>query len=215
MRAAEAHRRSSGTTGTVTLGDRGPPHECAYPYKLGDELLTTTDGDRWPFVQGLYRGDFDEALMARVTELVAGEGLDEIFGDLDAFSVVSGAQPEQPPLSLLAEIATDPPTPEIPQGMLDDSAMNLSDDERQMHSYLWWPQRLAAPADGISLSETRSLRHGDSVVHLAVRVDLSEPVPLTAVAGRTQPAPHEHADNSPDKSKPELDRTEAPCEPLI
>jgi hypothetical protein len=212
-RAAEAHRRA-GSTGTVGLGDRGTPHECAYPYKLDDGVLTTADGDRWPFVQELYRGDFDELLVARVTEFVAGEGLNETFGDLDAFSVVSGAHTEQSPLDLLAEIATDP-DPEIPQGVLSDAAVDLSDEERRMRSYLWWPQRLAAPTDGINIAETRSFKLRDSVVHLAVRVDLSEPVPLTAVAGGTQPASHDHAVGSPDRSEPRPDRAEATHEPLI
>ncbi len=212
-RAAEAHRRA-GSTGTVMLGDRGTPHECAYPYKLDDEVLTTADGDRWPFVQELHRGDFDELLMARVTEFVAGEGLDEIFGDPGAFSVASGTHTEQSSLELLAEIAADP-DPEIPHGMLSDAAVDLSDEERQMLSYLLWPQRLAAPTDQISLAETRGLRLGDSVVHMAVRVDLSEPVPLTAVAGGTQPASRDHAVDRPDQSEPRRDRAEAVHEPLI
>lgn len=210
-RAAEAHRRA-GSTGTVVLGDRGTPHECAYPYRLDDDVLTTSDGDRWPFVQELYRGDFDELLMERVTEFVAGKGLDEIFGDLGAFSVVSGTPTEQSPLELLAEIAADP-DPEVPQGVLSDAAVDLSDEERRMRSHLSWPQRLAAPTDG--LTETRTLRLGDSVVHLAVRVDLSEPVPLTAVAGGTQPTSHERAVGSPDQSAPRRDRAEAAHEPLI
>ena len=214
MRAAEAHRRSGGSTLTVALGDRGTPHECAYPYQLDDEVLTSADGDRWPFVQELYRGDFDGALMARFTEFADGEGLDEIFGDMEAFSVVGSTHTEQAPLELLAEIAADP-NPEIPEGMLSDSAFDLSDGERRMHSHMSWPQRLATPADGISLAETRSLRLGDSVVHLAVRVDLSEPVPLTAVAGGTGPDPRAHAVGSPEESEPESDRTEDAYESLI
>lgn len=172
-RAAEAYRSSNGAA----------PEACSYPLSLGEALLDTTDGDRWPFVQQLYRGDFDSALMERVTDFVDGDGLDELLDDVASFEVVSGAHPDESPLAMLAELGEDPEPP-IPPGMLDVSARIES--QLTMKSYLWWPKRLEAVPGSIEATRTRSLRIRGAVVHQAVRVDLSEPIPLSALAAAKQ-----------------------------
>ena len=185
-RATEAYLSSNGLAGITRPDSDARPEECSYPLHLGKELLNTEDGDRWPFAQGLYRGDFDSALMERVTELVAGEALDELFNDMASFKVSSGAHPDEVSVELLAEIADDPET-QIPLGMLSDFALDLDEADRQMQSHLWWPTRIAAPSTSIPSRMIRSLRIQDSVVHQAVRVDFSGPIPLTAITGITEP----------------------------
>ena len=80
-RAAEAYRSAHGLA----------PEACAYPLHFGEQLLETADGDRWPFVQQLYRGDFDELLRGRITDIAGGDGLDELFSDIEAFKISAGA----------------------------------------------------------------------------------------------------------------------------
>lgn len=172
-RAAEAYRSSHGAV----------PEACSYPLSLGESLLDTTDGDRWPFVQQLYRGDFDSVLMERVTDFVDGDGLDELFDDVASFEVVSGAHADESPLAMLAELGEDTEPP-IPPGMLDVSARIEGDPT--MKSYLWWPERLEPVPGSIEATRTRSLRIRGAVVHQAVRVDLSEPIPLSALAAAKQ-----------------------------
>lgn len=180
-RAAEAYRVSLDTLGPGGLSGRGWPNACAYPYPTDEDLLETVNGDRWPFVQRLYRGDFDPVLRERVEAFAAGDGLDELFDEIESFRIIVGAHPDEVPLGLFAEVASDP-DPEIPQGMLSDLALNISREERQMQSCLWWPQRLAVPSGLVPNARSRSLRQANSVVHQAVRVDISEPVHLAALA---------------------------------
>ena len=172
-RAAEAYRSSKGAA----------PEACSYPLSLGEALLDTTDGDRWPFVQQLYRGDFDSALMERVTDFVDGDGLDELFDDVASFEIVSGTHADESPLGMLAELGEDPEPP-IPPGVLDVSAR--IEGELRMKSYVWWPKRLEPIPGSIEATRTRSLRIQGAVVHQAVRVDLSEPIPLSALAAAKQ-----------------------------
>ena len=181
-RAAEAYRASLDTPGYVGLAGRGRPDACAYPYPADEDLLETANGDRWPFVQRLYRGDFDPVLRERVEAFAAGDGLDELFDEIESFRVAFGTHPDEAPRDLFAEIALDP-DPEIPQGMLGGMSLNISHEERQMQSCLWWPQRLTVPSGSEPHARSRSLRLGDSVVHQAVRVELSVPISLTALTG--------------------------------
>ena len=58
-----------------------------------------------------------------------------------------------------------------------------------MQSCLWWPQRLVVPSGSVPYAKSRSLRLEDSVVHQAVRVDLSKLIPLTALNAAAVPAP--------------------------
>ena len=111
---------------------------------------------------------------------VAGEGLDELFDEIESFRVSFGAHPDEAPLDLIAEIAPDA-DPEIPPSMPGDLSLNIPRDERQMQSYLWWPERLAVPAGSVPHARSRSLRLGDAVIHQAVRVDLSEPIHLSSL----------------------------------
>ena len=187
-RAAEAYRASLGTPGLGGLSGRGWPNACAYPYPADEDVLTTVNGDRWPFVQRLYRGDFDPVLRERVDAFVLGDGLDELFDEIESFRVSFGTHPDEAPLDLIAEIALDA-DPEIPPSMLGDLSLNISRDERQMQSCLWWPQRLAVPPGSAPHARSRSLRLGDSVIHQAVRVDLSEPIHLTALAAAAAHVP--------------------------
>ena len=181
-RAAEAYRASLDTLGPVGLAGRGWPNACAYPYPADENVLETVNGDRWPFVQRLYRGDFDPVLRERVEAFAAGDGLDELFDEIESFRVAFGTHPDEAPRDLFAEIALDP-DPEIPQGILGGMSLNISHEERQMQSCLWWPQRLTVPSGSEPHARSRSLRLGDSVVHQAVRVDLSVPISLTALTG--------------------------------
>lgn len=186
-RAAEAYRVSLGTPGTSGFSDRGWPNACAYPYPADEDVLNTINGDRWPFVQRLYRGDFDPAMRERVEKFVVGDGLDELFDEIESFRVSFGAHPDEDPLELMAEIAPDV-DPEIPPSMLGDLSLNISRDERQMQSCLWWPQRLDVPPGSVPHARSRSLRLGDSVVHQVVRVDLSKPIHLTALTSTVSPS---------------------------
>lgn len=174
-RAADAYRSDRG----------GVPEACPYPLRFGEELFETADGDRWPFVQRLYRGDFDPVLRARVHDFVDGDGLDELFADMGSFKVLAGAHPDEDSLALFREIADDPEPP-IPPSMLQPAA-RIADDVPSMKSCLWWPTRLASPTTTVDLRSTRSLRIGGAVVHQAVRVDLSEPIPLSALSGAAKP----------------------------
>ena len=187
-RAAEAYRASLGTPGSGGLSGRGWPNACAYPYPADEDVLSTVNGDRWPFVQRLYRGDFDPAMRERVEAFVVGDGLDELFDEIESFRVSFGTHPDEAPLDLIAEIAPDV-DPEIPPSMLGDLSLNISRDERQMQSCLWWPQRLAVPSGSVPHARSRSLRLGDSVIHQAVRVDLSQPIHLTALAAAAAHVP--------------------------
>lgn len=214
LRATEAHLCDGRSSWADTPNDHGLPHECAYPYKLSDELLTTSDGDRWPFVQALYRGEFDSALMSRATDFATGEGIDKILGDLTAFSVLDGTNSEQTPLKLLEELTIDL-DPEIPKGILGHLALNFSDKERQMRSCLLWPEHLATPEGGFNVSKIQSQRHGDSVVHLAVRVDLSDPIPLNVVADAPQSVTTLSASRSEAVPEPNVVGSETLPEPLI
>ena len=173
-RAADAYRTAHG----------GAPEACAYPLRFGEELLSTGDGDRWPFVQQLYRGDFDTVLAERVTQFVDGDGLDELFDDVASFEVTSGAHPDESAAALLSEIADDP-EPAVPQSVLSPLAF-IDYGNTTMQSTLWWPHRLASPRASIESRTARSLRIRGAVVHQAVRVDLSEPIPLTALTGATE-----------------------------
>ena len=182
-RAAEAYRASLDTLGPGGLSGRGWPNACAYPYPADENLLETVNGDRWPFVQRLYRGDFDPVLRERV-EAFRRRGTALTSSSMKSSRSESPSEPipMKPRADLFAEIALDP-DPEIPQGMLGGMFLNISHEERQMQSCLWWPQRLTVPSDSESHARSRSLRLGDSVVHQAVRVDLSVPIPLTALTG--------------------------------
>ena len=174
-RAAEAYRSSHGSA----------PEACSYPLSLDERLIETTDGDRWPFVQQLYRGDFDQALMERVTDFVDGEGLDDLFNDVASFEVASGAHADENPLAMLTEIANDPDPP-IPPAMLDPFARIELGSELTMKSYLWWPERVTAVRTAIETTAAPSLRSRGAVTHQAVRVDLSEPIPLSALVAANQ-----------------------------
>ena len=186
-RAAEAYRASLDAPGSAGLAGRGQPDACAYPYLAKDDLLNTVNGDRWPFVQRLYQGDFDPVLRERVEAFVAGGGLEELFDEIESFRIAFGTHPSEAPLGLLTEIAPAP-DPEIPQGMLGGLALNVSREERHMQSYLWWPQRLAVPSDSVPHARSRSLQLGESVVHQAVRVDLSKPIHLASLTGPAAPS---------------------------
>ena len=168
-RAAEAYRSAHGVA----------PEACAYPLHFGEQLLETTDGDRWPFVQQLYSGDFDEFLRKRMTDVADGEGLDELFSDIDAFKVWAGAHPDVSPSLLLAEIADDP-EPSIPPTVFTIGGQ-IEHGNTLMRSTLWWPERLSAPDSGIERRYASSPTAGNAVVHQAVRVDLSDPIPLSAL----------------------------------
>lgn len=157
------------------------PEACAYPLRFNEALLETSDGDRWPFVQQLYRGDFDEALRSRITDFLEGDGLDDLFADVEAFQITAGAHPDETPLSLLSELAQDP-APFIPQSVLSTGG-RINHGRDEMRSMLWWPQRLAAPDSSIESRDSFSFGHSGTTVHQAIRVDISEPIPLTAVTG--------------------------------
>ena len=169
-RASEAYRSRYGIV----------PEACSYPLTLGEGLIETTDGDRWPFVQQLYRGDFDSALMERVTDFVDGDGLDELFDDVTSFEVASGAHTDESPLAMLAEIVEDPEPP-IPPAMLEPSA-RIERNDLGMKSWLWWPERLGSAPTTIESTPSRSLRVRGTIVHQAIRIDLSDPIPLNALA---------------------------------
>ena len=119
---------------------------------------------------------------------------------------------------MLEEITADP-DPQIPQGMLSDAAFNFADRERQMRSYFWWPKHIAVPGGSFSSAErvagTRRLRHGDSVVDFAFRVDLSEPVPLNLLEGVTQAAPCMSPPDAGIKAASNLERNETSDELLL
>ena len=181
-RAADAYRASSEAPGRPAVGNRAWPDSCAYPYPPDEDLLHTVNGDRWPFVQRLYAGDFDPILREHLDAFVAGDGLDELFDEIKSFRIASGTHPSEEPLDMLLEL-TAAPDPEIPQSMLVDASFSDLHDDRQMKSYLWWPRRLGVPAGSAPHSRTRSLRMRDCVLHQAVRVDLSNPIPLTALTG--------------------------------
>lgn len=168
-RAAEAYRSAHDVT----------PEACAYPLHFDEHLLYTTDGDRWPFVQQLYRGDFDALLRERITDVADGEGLDELFSDIDAFKISAGAHPDASPWLLLSEIAADPQPP-IPPTVLT-IAGQIEHQNATMCSTLWWPERLALPDSEIERRPANSSTLGNTVVHQAVRVDFSDPIPLSSL----------------------------------
>lgn len=186
QRVADAYRANSMTPGSPTADNRTWPNSCAYPYSSDEDLVHTVNGDRWPFVQRLHAGDFDPILREHLDAFVAGDGLDELLDEIEAFRIAAGTHPGEQPLEVLSEI-TAAPDPEIPQSMLVDASLSDLHDDRQMQSCLWWPQRLAVPAGSTPHSRTRSLRMHDSVLHQAVRVDLSKPIPLTALTGAFTP----------------------------
>ena len=210
QRAADAYRANSAAPGSATADNRTWPNSCAYPYPSDEDLVRTVNGDRWPFVQRLHAGDFDPILREHLDAFVAGDGLDELLDEIEAFRIAAGTHPGEEPLEVLSEI-TAAPDPEIPQSMLVDASLSDLHDDRQMQSYLWWPQRLAVPAGSASQSRTRSLRMHDSVLHQAVRVDLSKPIPLTALTGVLTPtAPAGEPDYLPagDSDAPDSDLLE-------
>ena len=168
-RAAEAYRSAHGIA----------PEACTYPLYFGEQLLETTDGDRWPFVQQFYRGNFDELLRRRITDVADGDGLDELFSDIEAFKILAGAHPDASPSLLLAEIAADPQPP-IPPTVLTIEGQ-IEHSNTSMRSTLWWPERLSAPKSRIERRDADSPSAGSAVVHQAVRVDLSDPIPLSAL----------------------------------
>jgi len=181
-RAAEAYRSSSQSLGDSAVGNQAWPSACAYPYSADEDLPQSINGDRWPFVRRLYAGDFDPILRERLDTFVAGDGLDELFDKIESFRIATGAHPGETAADVLSEIAKSP-DPEVPHSMLSDASLGLVSGQPQMQSYLWWPQRLGVPAAAVPQSRTRSLRIDGGVLHQAVRVDLSEPIPLTSVTG--------------------------------
>ena len=54
----------------------------------------------------------------------------------------------------------------------------INNSNSLMRSTLWWPERLPAPDTSIERRDAGSPTAGDAVVHQAVRVDLSDPIPL-------------------------------------
>ena len=183
-RAADAYSATSEAQESPAVGNRARPESCAYPYPQDEDLFHTVNGDRWPFAQRLHAGEFDSILRERLDAFVAGDGLDELFDEIESFKIESGSHPSEDPLELFSEI-TAAPNPDIPQSMLADATFSDLQNDRQMQSHLWWPQRLAAAADLGPDSPTRSIRMHDCVLHQAVRVDLSKPIPLTALTGAT------------------------------
>ncbi len=193
-RAAEAYRASLRSLGDTAVGNQDWPNACAYPYPNDEDLPQSINGDRWPFVQRLYAGDFDPVLRKHLDTFVAGDGLDELFDEIESFSISAGAHPNETAVDVLSEIA-EAPDPELPYSMLSDAAPGAAPEDPQMQSFLWWPQRLGVPATAsVPQSRTRSLRLNGCVLHQAVRVDLSEPIPLTLVKGATaSPASVDHS----------------------
>jgi len=194
--AAEAYRASSQSLGDSAVGNQAWPSACAYPYSADEDLPQSINGDRWPFVRRLYAGDFDPILRERLDTFVAGDGLDELFDKIESFRIAAGAHPGETAADVLSEIA-ESPHPEVPHSMLSDASLGLMSGQPQMQSYLWWPQRLGVPAAAVPQSRTRSLRIDGGVLHQAVRVDLSEPIPLTSVTGAvSSPASVPHSQES-------------------
>ncbi len=194
--AAEAYRASSQSLGDSAVGNQAWPSACAYPYSADEDLPQSINGDRWPFVRRLYAGDFDPILRERLDTFVAGDGLDELFDKIESFRIAAGAHPGETAADVLSEIA-ESPDPELPHSMLSDASLGLVSGQPQMQSYLWWPQRLGVPAAAVPQSRTRSLRIDGGVLHQAVRVDLSEPIPLTSVTGAvSSPASFPHSQES-------------------
>ncbi len=196
-RAAEAYRASLRSLGDTAVGNQNWPNACAYPYPTDEDLPQSINGDRWPFVQRLYAGDFDPVLRKHLDTFVAGDGLDELFDEIESFSISAGAHPNETAVDVLSEIA-EAPDPELPYSMLSDAVPGAAPEHPQMQSFLWWPQRLGLPATvSVPQSRTRSLRMNGCVLHQAVRVDLSEPISLTSVMGATSsPASVDHSQDS-------------------
>ena len=167
-RAAEAYRSAHGVA----------PEACAYPLHFGEQLLETTDGDRWPFVQQLYRGDFDTAERAD-HRCRRRRGLDELFSDIDAFKIWAGAHPDASPSLLLAEIAEDP-EPSIPPTVFTIEARS-STATRRCVPHSGGRNGSLRQTRGLSAGTPDSPTAGNAVVHQAVRVDLSDPIPLSAL----------------------------------
>ncbi len=191
-RAAEAYRSAHGVA----------PEACAYPLHFGDQLLDTTDGDRWPFVQQLYRGNFDALLRERITDVADGEAFDELFSDIDAFKISAGAHPDASPALLLAEISEDPEPLITPTVFTIEGQIEFAN--AAMRSTLWWPERLAPPDSEIERRPTDSSTAGNVVVHQAVRVDFSDPIPLSALTDTGlvgSPGTRHDPDEDPDRGE--------------
>ncbi|MCY4068985.1 MAG: hypothetical protein OXE79_07770 [Acidimicrobiaceae bacterium] len=182
--AAEAYRASLQSPQTATLGSRSWPDACAYPYPDNEDLIRTADGDRWPFVQRLYAGDYDPILRESLDAFVFGAGLDKLFDEVESCWVVAGTHSNETAAAVFADMAEGLDS-EVPPSILDPVARDLP-DSLAMRSFLWWPQRLESPSGVEPGSFSRSLHMDGFVMHQAVRVDLSDPIPLSALAGATE-----------------------------
>ncbi len=188
-RAVRSYQKSTGADDPVDADAPGRPEECSYPARSGDQLITT-EGDRWPFAKRLYAGEFDEALRSTITDFVRGSAVDDLYGDFGAFSTFGGAAEtasDERPEHILNEVClhADPALP----GTLGFKTVGLSPSELKFETHVWWPRRLPIPGGSTDVIGTSSVEASDAITHLAVRVDISKPIPFDQPAHGAMTAP--------------------------
>ncbi|MDE0496998.1 MAG: hypothetical protein OXH86_06570 [Acidimicrobiaceae bacterium] len=168
---AESERRRLGITEQQGLA---PPEQCTYPLSLESVRRGEAQGFRWRFAEQCYAGEFDALLGESVDDAVTN-AMQATFMDERAMVSMASLDTEARSLpSLLAELL---PSGEmrLPSGTLPPS----TEGAPRFDPYLWWPTDVALPPDVEPSGLTCGyLRDGGSVIFHALRVDVSEPLPL-------------------------------------
>lgn len=168
---AEAERRRLGITEQQGLA---PPEHCTHPLSLESVRQGEAQGSRWRFAEQCYAGEFDALLGESVDDAVTNAMQATFMDERAMVSMASlGAQAQSLP-SLLGELLPSGDM-RLPSGTLPPS----TEGAPRFDPYLWWPTDVALPPDVEPSGLTCGyLRDGGSVVFHALRVDVSEALPL-------------------------------------
>jgi hypothetical protein len=176
-----------GRYGARDADNTSRPEACAYPVDMERALARQARGRRWPFAYQVYDGKFDSILRQPAEAELAQALLDTFLDDPSSCELESGADVNETLSSAFQEILPEA-EPDFPLGVLGDNAAGIaaSPDFRYQ---VWWPKQIPLPdrTSAIPVSNNDHYSVGSSVIFQAVRVDISEPVPVTGLITQLTP----------------------------
>ena len=166
----------------VTVGaadDLGPrPEHCAYPVSREEAASGGANGVRWPFAYEFYTGHLDAVLRESAEAELSQALLETFLNEPQSWTMADEDDANETLGEIFKQILPNAST-RFPAGVLGTLAAAFTGDQR-MTPYVWWPTNVAlddaAPVPPTAQTEPCGV--GSSVLIQAIRVDVSDGIPL-------------------------------------
>lgn len=162
------------------------PENCSAVASLRDIESGEAQGDRWSFMRALYEGDFDSELASIAQSIDVGQLFSTVLTNHQAARLVGDNLGQDTALDFL-ESLLPAGSQVLPTGLVAGVVFIAEDPKLNMETKIAWPAGLtgrpAPETPGTSLLQNRSTLTVDGSVVTAVRIDISQPFALSAVAG--------------------------------